>query len=50
MKYYFKHKDRPEKFRQDYKFPDSIKDDKPHNSNVKCHHALLSAITLSFND
>ncbi len=38
---YLMNKTRPEKFRRDYKFPKTIKDDKPViigiNNSVKCH-------------
>ena len=38
---YLMNKIRPEKFRRDYKFPETIKDDNPIiigiNNNVKCH-------------
>ena len=54
VRYYLKHKDRPEKFRRDYKFPEPTKDGNLNNSksniDVKYHQALRSAITLSFND
>jgi len=38
---YLMNKIRPEKFRRDYKFPETIKDDNPIiigiNNSVKCH-------------
>ena len=37
---YLMNKTRPEKFRRDYKFPETIKDDNPIidiNNSVKCH-------------
>jgi hypothetical protein len=37
---YLLNKTRPEKFRRDYKFPETIKDDNPIigiNNSVKCH-------------
>jgi hypothetical protein len=37
---YLMNKTRPEKFRRDYKFPETIKDDNPNigiNNSVKCH-------------
>ena len=55
VKYYLKYKNRLTRFKRDYKLPEeTIKDGNPQNSksnlSVKCHHALRSAITLSFND
>ena len=36
---YLQNKDRPEKFKRSYKFPDEIKDDNPNNVSVKCRQA-----------
>lgn len=53
VRYYLKYKDRPEKFRRDYKLPET-KGNNPNisksNVSVKYSHARKSAITLSFND
>lgn len=53
IRYYIKYKDRPERFKKEYKFSET-KGDNPDisksNVSVKYSHALRSAITLSFND